>query len=91
MKQNITPSKKVEVKEILTTTSAAKTSSADSLPFSKKNYRLMLIGLAMILGGFFIMTQDKEEFGFGFLGITLGPAIAFIGFMFQFYAILKRK
>jgi hypothetical protein len=89
MKQNIVPPKKIEVKEA--TVSSVKTSNADSLPFGKKNYTLMLIGLAMILGGFFIMTLDKEEFGFGFLGITLGPALAFVGFMFQFYAILKRK
>jgi F0F1-type ATP synthase membrane subunit c/vacuolar-type H+-ATPase subunit K len=37
------------------------------------------------------MTLEKEEFGFGFLGITLGPAIAFIGFIFQFYTIFKKK
>jgi hypothetical protein len=90
MKQNIVPPKKIEAKETFTA-SSIKTSSAESLPFGKKNYTLMLIGVAMILGGFFIMTLDKEEFGFGFLGITLGPAISFVGFMFQFYAILKRK
>ena len=44
-----------------------------------------------LLAGFFIMTQDKEEFGFGFLGITLGPAIVFVGFLFEFYAIFKKK
>jgi len=62
-----------------------------ALPFNKQNYILMLVGLGLIFLGFFIMTQDKEEFGFGFLGITLGPAIAFIGFIFEFYAIFKKK
>ena len=61
------------------------------LPFSRQNYLLMLIGIGLILLGFFIMTLDKEEFGFGFLGITLGPAITFIGFLFEFYAIFKKK
>lgn len=61
------------------------------LPFGKSNYLFMLIGLGLIFLGYFIMTLDKEEFGFGFLGITLGPAIAFIGFIFQFYPIFKKK
>lgn len=67
------------------------TDTANALPFGKGNYTIMLIGIGIILTGFFIMTLDKEEFGFGFLGITLGPAIAFIGFMVEFYAILKKK
>lgn len=62
-----------------------------ALPFSRQNYLLMLVGIGFILLGFFIMTLDKEEFGFGFLGITLGPAITFIGFLFEFYAIFKKK
>ena len=65
--------------------------AASALPFGKSNYTVMLIGIALILTGFFIMTLDKEEFGFGFLGITLGPIVAFIGFMVEFYAILKKK
>lgn len=62
-----------------------------AMPFGRHNYLLMLVGIALILLGFFIMTMDKEEFGFGFLGITLGPAITFIGFLFEFYAIFKKK
>jgi hypothetical protein len=65
--------------------------TGSALPFGKGNYTMMLIGIGIILTGFFIMTLDKEEFGFGFLGITLGPGIAFIGFMVEFYAILKKK
>lgn len=60
------------------------------LPFKKANYTIMLIGVALIIVGFVIMTMDKEEFGFGFFGITLGPIIAFVGFMVEFYAILKK-
>jgi hypothetical protein len=64
--------------------------TSDALPFSKSNYTMMLVGLAVIMVGFFIMTLDKEDFGFGFLGLTLGPIIAFIGFVIEFYAILKK-
>ncbi|MFN8356489.1 MAG: DUF3098 domain-containing protein [Spirosomataceae bacterium] len=60
------------------------------LPFGKENYTLMLIGVAVILGGFFIMSLDKEEFGFGFLGITLGPIVVMSGFVLEFFAILRK-
>ncbi|MCA0362439.1 MAG: DUF3098 domain-containing protein [Spirosomataceae bacterium] len=63
---------------------------ASSLPFQKGNYMIMLIGIALIIAGFVIMTLDKSEFGFGFLGITLGPLVAFAGFMVELYAILKK-
>jgi fucose permease len=62
-----------------------------ALPFGKGNYMFMLIGIATILVGFLIMTMDKEEFGFGFLGLTLGPIIVFLGFMIELYAVLKKK
>jgi hypothetical protein len=61
------------------------------LPFGKSNYTIMIAGIGLIILGYFIMTLDKEEFGFGFLGITLGPLVAFAGFIVEFYAILKKK
>jgi hypothetical protein len=66
-------------------------STASELPFGRSNFMFMLIGIGVILTGFFIMTMDKEEFGFGFLGITLGPIVVFSGFMIELYAILKKK
>jgi hypothetical protein len=64
--------------------------TAVAMPFGAENYRLMAIGVAVILVGFFIMTLDKEEFGFGFLGLTLGPLVVISGFVLEFFAILKR-
>ena len=63
----------------------------ESLPFGKTNYTLMLAGIAIILIGFFIMSLDKTEFGFGFLGLTLGPIIVLMGFALEFFAILKKS
>ena len=63
----------------------------EALPFGKTNYRLMLAGIAIILTGFFVMSLDKTEFGFGFLGITLGPIIVLSGFGLEFFAILKKS
>lgn len=64
--------------------------AAAALPFGRKNYVLMLAGIGVILAGFFIMTLDKEEFGFGFLGLTLGPIVVMSGFVLEFFAILSR-
>lgn len=62
-----------------------------NLAFSGKNYKLMLFGLAILITGFFIMTLDKEDYGFGFLGITLGPIIVMVGFGIQFWAIIHAQ
>ncbi len=65
-------------------------SAVSAMPFGAENYRLMMIGVAVILIGFFIMTLDKEEFGFGFLGLTLGPLVVLSGFIVEFFAILRK-
>ncbi|OUU03964.1 MAG: hypothetical protein CBB92_00640 [Flammeovirgaceae bacterium TMED32] len=59
--------------------------------FKKINYLIMILGIALILLGFVIMSLDQETYGFGFLGLTLGPIIVFSGFMIQFVAILYKK
>lgn len=69
---------------------AGKTERPSALPFGRTNYILMLAGIGVILLGFFIMSLDKEEFGFGFLGLTLGPIVVAAGFVLEFFAILKR-
>ncbi len=60
------------------------------LPFGKKNYQLMVIGLAVLAVGFITMTLDKEPHGFGVLGLTIGPIIVVAGFIVEIFAILHR-
>ena len=60
----------------------------NKLPFGKKNYQWMVIGVAILIAGFTIMTMDKEPYGFGFLGITLGPIVVLTGFAIEIFAIL---
>lgn len=48
----------------------------------------MLTGLAVLLIGFVVMSLDSEPYGFGFIGLTLGPIIVMLGFMIQFFAIM---
>ena len=62
-----------------------------NLPFDKNNYRLMVIGIIIISVGFFVMTLDSEDYGYGFLGLTLGPIIVLLGFIFQFFAIFYKS
>lgn len=60
------------------------------MPFNNKNYKLMIIGIVIIVTGFVIMSVDGEEYGYGFLGLTLGPLVVLFGFVFQFFAIFHK-
>lgn len=60
----------------------------EKMPFGKKNYQWMIIGLVTLVVGFIIMSLDSEPYGFGFLGITLGPIVVMAGFIIEIYAIL---
>ena len=60
------------------------------LPFGKKNYQLMIIGVVTLVVGFVIMSSDSERHGFGFLGLTLGPMVVMAGFIIEILAILRK-
>src|SRR5688500_7289863 len=62
----------------------------NKLAFGRQNYTLMLAGIAVLIIGFIIMSMDKETFGFGALGLTVGPIIVMIGFIIEFFAILRK-
>ncbi|MBD2752416.1 DUF3098 domain-containing protein [Spirosoma validum] len=90
-KAPVTPSASPKMAPIRSTLSEpTRPSTSAALPFGQQNYVLMLAGIGIILAGFFIMSLDKEEFGFGFLGLTLGPIVVMGGFVVEFFAILAR-
>jgi hypothetical protein len=67
------------------------------MPFTRKNYYMMLIGLGVIVLGFVLMSGGGEhtatEFDdsiFSFRRITLAPIVVIAGFVFEVYAIMKR-
>ena len=62
-----------------------------NIPFKKHNYILMIVGIFTIAIGFIIMTIDQQDYGFGFLGLTLGPIIVLIGFIIEFFAIFSKS
>jgi len=66
--------------------------------FKKANYKLMLIGLAVIAIGFILMSgggsDDPNVFNpaiYNFQRIRLAPTLVLIGFGIQIYAILFNK
>jgi hypothetical protein len=62
----------------------------NKLPFTKRNYQIMVLGLIILVVGFTVMSLDKEDYGFGFLGLTLGPVIVLAGFVIEVVAVLYR-
>ena len=64
--------------------------NANKLPFERTNYIIMIAGILVLVLGYVVMSLDQEEYGFGFLGLTLGPIIVVLGFIVEFFAILYR-
>ena len=65
--------------------------------FVKENYKLVLIGLGIIIFGFILMagggSDDPNVFDesiFSFTRITLAPIVVLAGFGFEIYAIMHK-
>jgi len=65
-------------------------SKDNKLPFQKSNYIIMLVGILVLVLGFILMSIDKEEYGFGLLGLTIGPMVVLSGFAIELLAILYK-
>jgi hypothetical protein len=63
-------------------------SKSANFVFGKDNYRIMLIGIAVIVLGFVLMSGTSDIMSFR--KITLAPIVVLIGFAIEFYAILKK-
>jgi hypothetical protein len=61
------------------------------MPLGAKDIKILLLGIVIMLIGFFVMTLDKEEFGFGFLGLTLGPILVLTGIIIPVFSLFKWK
>lgn len=65
--------------------------------FGKQNYKLLLIGLVLILVGFLLMigggSDDPNVFSdkiFDFRRITLAPILVLAGYVVEIFAIMKK-
>ena len=73
-------------------------SSEKTFLFGKKNYRIMLVGLAVIVIGFVLMagggSDNPDVFNeeiYNFQRIRLAPTLILIGFAIEVYAILAKS
>ena len=65
--------------------------------FGKQNYKLLLIGLVLILVGFLLMigggSDDPNVFSdkiFNFRRLTLAPILILAGYVVEIFAIMKK-
>jgi membrane-bound ClpP family serine protease len=72
-------------------------STNETFALGKENYKLMAIGLGIIVIGFILMggggSNNPEVFSdaiFSFRRITLAPIVVMAGFIFEIYAIMKK-
>ncbi|MFN6114658.1 MAG: DUF3098 domain-containing protein [Flavobacteriales bacterium] len=76
----------------------AKQNHFNDLPFTGTNYKLLLIGLAVVVVGFLLMAGggngDPNAFDesaiFSPRRITVAPIVVLAGYLFIAFAILKR-
>ena len=66
--------------------------------FTKKNYILLIIGLAFIAAGLLLMigggSEDPAKFSaeiFNFQRLTLAPILLATGFIFEIFAVMYKE
>lgn len=70
----------------------------EALAFDSMNYKLLLIGIGIVILGFILMsgggTGDPEVFDakeiFSARRITVAPIVCLIGYVFVIYAIMRK-
>jgi hypothetical protein len=77
----------------------AKQNHFNDLAFTATNYKLLIIGLAIVVAGFLLMSGggsgdpnvfDAQEI-FSARRITAAPIVTLAGYLFVVYAILKKS
>jgi hypothetical protein len=68
--------------------SPASQDSKSELVFTKKNYQLLLISIAIVVLGFILMIGTTDIYDFR--KTLLAPMVVLFGFGFGVYAILKK-
>jgi len=66
-------------------------SNKSAFPLDSKSILILITGLIVMFIGFFIMTLDSEPFGFGFLGITLGPIFVLVGVIIPVFSLFRNR
>lgn len=69
-------------------TAPASQGQKSELVFTKKNYQLLLISIAIVVVGFILMMGTTDIYDFR--KTLLAPMVVLFGFAFGVYAILKK-
>jgi membrane-bound ClpP family serine protease len=64
--------------------------STNKTAFVRINRQYFYATLALMVVGFVCMGMDTEQYGFGVLGLTVGPLLLLIGFIMPFFAIMSK-
>lgn len=70
--------------------SAAQNKPTSQFVFGKQNYMWMIIGLAVIVLGFIVMSGGEGDI-YDARRITWAPIIVILGFVIEIYAIMKKS
>ncbi len=68
-----------------------KNSSKSTFPLDSSRIKILITGFVVMLIGFIIMTLDQEPFGFGFLGLTLGPILVLLGVILPIFSLFRPR
>jgi hypothetical protein len=68
-----------------------KNSSKSTFPLDSSRIKILITGFVVMLIGFIIMTLDQEPFGFGFLGLTLGPILVLLGVIIPIFSLFRPR
>lgn len=89
--------KKVTIKDKPAAAKAVDPEFRSGFAFGKENYRLLLIGLGLIVLGFLLMigggSKDPNVFShdiFNFRRLTLAPILILAGYVVEIFAIMKK-
>jgi hypothetical protein len=89
--------KKVPEKVKPAAAKAVEPESRTGFAFGKENYRLLLIGLGLIVLGFLLMiggaSKDPKVFSyaiFDFRRLTLAPILILAGYVVEIFAIMRK-
>ena len=77
----------------------AKVPVHNEMPFTRMNYRLLVIGMVIIVLGYILMSGggsgDPNVFNaeeiFSPRRITVAPIVCLVGYLFVIYAIMRRS
>lgn len=69
-------------------TAPASQKSKDEMVFTKKNYQLLLISIAIVFIGFLLMIGTTDIYNVR--KTLIAPMVVLFGFAFGIYAILKK-